>query len=112
MASIRILALESFITVVHAYVCVFPYAVNTLTELTAMRKGGALIEGFQTHTLINTPSCDVDTFTPQTFKFGHEICFGGNLRGCYDMLKGLIIFRADDVLKAKQGNSYRWFSGC
>lgn len=50
-----------------------------------MREGAALIEGFQTHMLINTPCCDVDTFTPQAFIFGHEICFGGNFRGCYDI---------------------------
>ena len=31
-----------------AYVCLYPYPVNTLTGLTAMREGGALIEGFQT----------------------------------------------------------------
>lgn len=78
----------------------------------SFEESGVLIEDSQTHTLINTPSCDVDTFTPQTFKFGHEICFCGNFRGCYDMLKGLMIFRADDLLKAKQCNSYRCFSAC
>lgn len=56
-----------------------------------MREGGALIEGFQTHALKNTPQCDVDRFTPQTFKFGHEICFGGDFQGCYDILKDLMI---------------------
>lgn len=34
----------------------------------------------------------MDRFPPQTFKFGHEICFGGNFRGCYDVLQELMIF--------------------
>lgn len=68
-------------------------------------EGGALIEGFQTPTLINTPCCDVDTFTPQTFTFGHEICFGGNFRGCYDKLHEFMIFKADDLLRTKQYKS-------
>lgn len=109
LALIGVLALESLITFMCAYVCVFPFAVNALTGLTAMREGRALIEGFQRHTLINTPRCDVDSFTPQTFIFGHEICFGGNSTCCFDVLEEFVIFSTDELLNAKQCN---WFSGC
>lgn len=70
-----------------------------------MREGGVLIEGFQTHTLINTLHCNVDRFTPQTFIFGQEICFGGNFRVCYDILEEFMIFRADVLPTAKQYQS-------
>lgn len=73
-------------------------------------EGGALNEDFQTPTLINTPCCNVDAFRPQTFTFGHEIYFGGNLRSCYDKLQEFIILREFDLPRTKQYKSHRGLS--